>query len=262
MSSWKLFTTTQKPESSNMDEPNGPIAYLETAIQAENAQGKGPNNPQPSFTLLARVAASLWFVVMAMLFARGLANTVHAVPPGSTAFAIWAPVLSQSCTLIFFITLGWLVLVRSKAVARKEGVIPTTIAFFGTYSVWLMPFLPRAAMTPTLQMISAAVTLVGSLSIIFAVLYLGKSFSIAPQARRLVVGGPYRVVRHPLYVAEEIATIGVLMQYTWYAAVPFLIFHLALQFRRMDYEESLLRAVFPDYEAYALRTARLIPGLW
>jgi protein-S-isoprenylcysteine O-methyltransferase Ste14 len=30
----------------------------------------------------------------------------------------------------------------------------------------------------------------------------------------------------------------------------------------MDYEESLLRAVFPDYEAYAKRTARLIPGIW
>ncbi len=119
--------------------------------------------------------------------------------------------LSQSCTLIFFITLGWLMLVRPKAVARREGLIPTIIAFFGTYSVWLMPFLPRAPITPTVQMVSAVVTLVGSLSIIFAVLYLGKSFSIAPQARKLVIGGPYRIVRHPLYFAEEIAAIGVLM---------------------------------------------------
>jgi len=52
----------------------------------------------------------------------------------------------------------------------------------------------------------------GCVSIVYAVLHLGKSFSIMPQARRLVIGGPYRFVRHPLYFAEELAVIGVLIQ--------------------------------------------------
>jgi protein-S-isoprenylcysteine O-methyltransferase Ste14 len=30
----------------------------------------------------------------------------------------------------------------------------------------------------------------------------------------------------------------------------------------MIYEEAVLRAAFPEYEAYARRTARLIPGVW
>ncbi len=241
-----------------MDKPSGPIAYLEKVIQTDDSQKAAPH----SFTLLSRVAATLWFAVLAVFLTQSLAATIHAIPPGATGFAIWAPIVSRTCTLVFFVTLGWLMAIRPKAAARQQGIIPTTIAFFGTYAVWLMPFLPRAHVSPTLEILSAIVTLIGSLAIICAVSYLGKSFSIAPQARKLVIGGPYRIVRHPLYVAEEIATVGVLLQYEWYAALLFLVIHLALQIRRMDYEESLLRAVFPDYEAYAQRTARLIPGVW
>ncbi len=241
-----------------MEKTSGPLAFLDKAVKSQ----KDKDGMTDSFTVLTRIAAVLWFAVLTMLFTRGLTETIRAVPQGSIAFMVWAPIVSQTCTLIFFMTLGWLVGVRPKAVARQEGMVPTTIAFFGTYSVWLLPFLPREHLSPALQMFSAILTLVGSLSILCAVSYLGKSFSIAPQARRLVIGGPYRIVRHPLYVAEEIATVGVLLQYTWYAALLFLFIHLALQIRRMDYEESLLRAVFPDYEAYARRTARLIPGLW
>jgi protein-S-isoprenylcysteine O-methyltransferase Ste14 len=69
-------------------------------------------------------------------------------------------------------------------------------------------------------------------------------------------------VRHPLYAAEEIALIGVAMHAAWYAAVPFLAVHLALQLKRMNYEEQLLGEVFPRYAAYARRTARWVPGVW
>ena len=215
-----------------------------------------------TFSLLPRVAASLWFVALTIVFTRGLADMIRAAPLESSVFGAWAAVVSRSCTLIFFATIGWLMLVRPQPVARRNGVVPMAVAFFGTYSVWLMPFLPSAAISPTLQIVSAAVSLAGSVLIVFTVLHLGRSFSIAPQARKLVIRGPYRIVRHPLYAAEEIAIIGVLFQYAWYAALSFLILHVALQICRMDYEESLLRAVFPDYENYAKRTARLIPGIW
>ena len=228
-----------------------------------SAADGGPASTQPrSFSLLGRVAASLWFIVLAIVFGRGLVGMVRAVPPGGAGFSEWAAVVSRSCTLIFYVTLGWLILVRPRALARRNGAVPMVIAFSGTYAVWLMPFLPHGDISPTLQVISAAIALGGSFLIIFTVLYLGRSFSIVPQARKLVIRGPYRIVRHPLYVAEEIAIIGVLFQYAWYAALPFLVVHLGLQIRRMVYEESLLRAVFPDYEAYARRTPRLIPGIW
>jgi protein-S-isoprenylcysteine O-methyltransferase Ste14 len=216
----------------------------------------------PSLSLLGRIAACLWFIVLTVLFTRGLIAMLLATPTGGTRFSDWSAVLSRCCMIVFFVTLGWLMLSRPTASARREGLIPTIIAFSGTYSVWLIPFLPAGQISPTMQMVSAGISLAGSLSIIYAVLHLGKSFSIAPQARKLVISGPYRFIRHPLYVAEELAVIGVLIQCSWYAAVPFLALHIALQIRRMNYEEALLCAVFPDYEAYASRTARLIPGVW
>jgi protein-S-isoprenylcysteine O-methyltransferase Ste14 len=212
--------------------------------------------------ILSRIAGCLWFLVVTALFTRGLVGMLMVTPTAGASFGDWSAVLSRCCTLVFFVTLGWLMLVRPQAIAKQDGAIPTIIAFSGTYAVWLMPFLPSATLSSGMQMISAVISLAGSLAIVYAVLHLGKSFSIVPQARKLVVGGPYRFVRHPLYVAEEIAVIGVLLRCSWYAALPFLALHLGLQIRRMNYEESLLRAVFPDYEAYARRTARLIPGVW
>ena len=213
-------------------------------------------------SILGRVASCLWFVVVTALFTRGLVAMLLATPTAGTSFSDWSAVLSRCCMIVFFVTLGWLMLTRPSPSARREGTIPTIIAFSGTYSVWLIPFLPAGQISPGWQMTSAAISLIGCVSIIYAVLHLGKSFSIAPQARKLVIGGPYRFVRHPLYVAEELAVIGVLIQCRWPVALMFLAVHFGLQMRRMDYEESLLRAVFPDYEIYARRTARLIPGIW
>ncbi|HEX4507679.1 MAG TPA: isoprenylcysteine carboxylmethyltransferase family protein [Alphaproteobacteria bacterium] len=221
-----------------------------------------PDRPVKPFSLLGRVAACLWFLVVTTLFARGLVAMLIATPTGGASFSDWSAVMSRCCQIVFFITLGWLMLARPNALARREGVISTLIAFSGTYSVWLIPFLPSARISPTMQMVSAVISLIGCVAIVYAVLHLGKSFSIVPQARKLVIGGPYRFVRHPLYLAEELAVIGVLIQCDRSISLFFLALHLGLQIQRMDYEESLLRAVFPDYEAYARRTPRLIPGGW
>jgi protein-S-isoprenylcysteine O-methyltransferase Ste14 len=210
--------------------------------------------PAGSFSLLGRVAASLWFVVLAILFAKGLTTTICALPMGDDNLILWAAVISRCCTLVFYVTLGGLILMRPRPLAQREGIMPLIVSFCGTYGVWLAPFLlgpfllKPGEISPAFQIAAAGVTLFGSLSIILAV--------------KFVIAGPYRLIRHPLYVAEEIALIGFLMQYAWYAALAFLILHIGFQIRRMMYEESILRAVFPDYDSYARRTARLIPGIW
>jgi protein-S-isoprenylcysteine O-methyltransferase Ste14 len=215
-----------------------------------------------SFSRLGRVAGGAWFLLLAALYGHNFPALIHAGLSGPASLTGWAAVLSRGCTLLFFVTLAWLIMARPPAQARRAGLAPRLIALTATYGVWVVGFLPQAPLPPSLTILAATVTLVGSLLIVLTVFHLGRSFSIGPQARELVTRGPYALVRHPLYAAEEIALIGVAMHAVWYAAAPFLLVHMALQVKRMDVEEQLLSEVFPRYEAYARRTARWIPGLW
>jgi protein-S-isoprenylcysteine O-methyltransferase Ste14 len=91
---------------------------------------------------------------------------------------------------------------------------------------------------------------------------LGRAFSILPQARQFVSSGPYRFVRHPLYLAEQIATWGLMLQFEQPWAVLIALGSLALQFPRMRFEEEILQQVFPDYALYAARTRKIVPGIY
>jgi protein-S-isoprenylcysteine O-methyltransferase Ste14 len=102
----------------------------------------------------------------------------------------------------------------------------------------------------------------GMMSTCFVLLRLGKSFSVMAEARKLVVGGPYAYIRHPLYLAEQIALTGVFIHYASVTAALLYAVQVACQVQRMRNEEAILQRSFPDYADYMRRTARLIPGVW
>ena len=148
---------------------------------------------------------------------------------------------------------------RLRPIRKAGGVQPRISALLGTFLATSLVLLPRAQLSPIWLALSSALVIIGT-SLSFAVLrWLGKSFSIMAEARRMVTNGPYALVRHPLYVCEEIALIGILIQVISPAALIIAITHGLLQFQRILNEEKLLRATFPEYEGYAARTPRLIP---
>jgi diacylglycerol kinase len=109
---------------------------------------------------------------------------------------------------------------------------------------------------------AGAVLLAGNYLCVVALLHLGRSISIMAEARKLVTGGPYAVVRHPLYLAEQIAIVGVFLQFLSWQAALILLLHFVFQVRRMINEERVLADSFAEYGDYAERTSRLIPGIW
>lgn len=78
----------------------------------------------------------------------------------------------------------------------------------------------------------------------------------------LITRGPYRFVRHPMYLAVLLTTLGWV---TLAPALPRCAVWGALAgvlVVKLRYEERLLRAKFPEYAAYASRTKRIVPGVW
>jgi protein-S-isoprenylcysteine O-methyltransferase Ste14 len=155
-----------------------------------------------------------------------------------------------------------LFLIRRTPVRFSENWLSRAVALVGANSSLAFLLLPRATAGPALQAVSAALTIFGSVASIIVAIWLGRGFSVLPQARQLTVSGPYRIVRHPLYLAEMIATLGVMLLYRQPLALGIALVTLALQLARMHYEERVLSAAYPAYREYMARTARLIPHFY
>ena len=121
--------------------------------------------------------------------------------------------------------------------------------------------LPKAQPPPAEAMLSTILLLAGTLASMLVLHALGKSFAIFPQARILVTRGPYRFVRHPLYLVEEISALGLSLQFVQPWGLLMAVISFLLQFPRMRFEEAVLSRAFPDYAAYAARTPRFLPFL-
>jgi protein-S-isoprenylcysteine O-methyltransferase Ste14 len=94
---------------------------------------------------------------------------------------------------------------------------------------------------------------------------LGEHLSplVAPcEPAALVDRGPYRRLRHPMYLAELAIAFGV----PWLLGARFTllvsVLFTMLVIRRIDVEERLLGARLAEYGGYAARTYRLVPYVY
>ncbi len=219
-----------------------------------------------SLTAKARLydlAAALPLIILLVFAVAGFAlkirNEVGAYPYSSQ---LVLSVATKIAGALFAALQVVLFLVRRLPVAKLQAWWPRIIALLGGNSTLLFLALPAAGPHAQTDLMSSIIVLIGTLAAALSLAWLGRSFSVTPQARALIVSGPYRFIRHPLFLAEQIVNLGVMFQYQqpW----AFLVFGVgvAAQFPRMHFEELILSQTFPAYRAYAARTARLIPGFY
>ena len=96
---------------------------------------------------------------------------------------------------------------------------------------------------------------------------LGANWSITleiHEQHRLVTQGVYRRIRHPMYSALALYSIGqALVIPNWVAGPSNLIAFTILFALRVRAEERMMIEGFgAEYAAYSARTNRLIPGIW
>jgi protein-S-isoprenylcysteine O-methyltransferase Ste14 len=178
----------------------------------------------------------------------------------STAFAVGAA--EQIVVVLFLLLQFCLLFIRSMPKRKSEGITPRAVALMGTATMLATPLLPTAEISETVGMISIVLVLFGSAGAVYSLSWLGRSFSILPEARALVVRGPYRLVRHPLYACEIVMMLGITLQFKQPYALLLAGLLIALQITRMHYEERVLTAAFSSYGRYAQETARVIPGVY
>jgi protein-S-isoprenylcysteine O-methyltransferase Ste14 len=209
---------------------------------------------------VARITASVFFLFLLMATAHSIAS----IAVGPQSILSGATLFARLCVILFYAMIVWFTLTRDHPLAQAAGWQPRVTALLGTFLFMAsVPWLKKPELGIASHLTSAAFLATGTALMLVILLRLGKSFSIMAEARTLVVDGPYAIVRHPLYIAELIATIGVLIEFFSSVAAMIAIIQFAFQIQRMRNEEAVLLRTFPTESArYMARTKRLIPGVW
>ncbi|MGY4161278.1 MULTISPECIES: methyltransferase family protein [unclassified Bradyrhizobium] len=198
-----------------------------------------------------QLLGGMWFMLLALLVA---------IRVGSFADP-WPSLLSSFCLASFYVLLGLLIITRPPAKAQADGLLPRMAAFVGTYMPWTIGFFGETDKAlPNLA--STVCVLTGMAMMLVTIRHLGRSFSLVPQARTVVQTGPYRWIKHPLYLAEEIVIFGVVLKSISPLTLGLFVLHIGVQVCRIHYEEDLLRRNCPEYASYEAARWRLIPYVW
>ncbi len=202
--------------------------------------------------------------VLAVAVGQSLLGDATAVGRAGVSVLTALGLLRRLLTLGFIVLIAASYLTRAAAVAAARGfwerVFPVLVLLAGPTGVVVLSRedAPSSASLATLGLVLGVG---GGCQSLWALAHLKRSFSIMVEARGLVTSGPYRYVRHPLYLGETLVLFGLCLMIGTAMAVLFAAGISALQLIRARLEEAKLARQFPDYGSYRGRTSFILPGL-
>ena len=207
--------------------------------------------------MIGRALVTTVFGLFALGAAIGVVDRIAPAvdDPGVHSLAVLGHSLFRLAIVAAF---AFFVLVRASA--RRPSRDPIAFASCAAAVVAVLALHgPSGGSSTTLVVVGDLIALVACAWLLVSVLALGRCFGVLPEVRGLITRGPYRVVRHPVYLGELGACAGLLVAAPtrWNAGVV-AMFVLA-QIVRMRLEERALAEEFPAYRAYAARTPAIVP---
>ena len=147
-----------------------------------------------------------------------------------------------------------------------EVVVPLAATFFYLIfnqhiplPLWMTtPFVP-AAWSTSLAAAGLVFSVCGVLFSGYAMSWLGRSLGIVVSVREVVLGGPYRYVRHPIYFGYLFVLAGLFLTACTFRMGVLTFGAVGLLVWRARLEEHLLSAYSPAYREWMKHTAFLWP---
>jgi protein-S-isoprenylcysteine O-methyltransferase Ste14 len=191
------------------------------------------------------------FAVVVYCFA--VSNIAHGWWVDPTRWSLLLLLVSEAYTL------GLMLFARR---ARLRDMAPLSLAA----TIYAVLFVVVLSPDGTQRFVPESVGIViqtASLLWVFASKYtLGRSFGLLPAQRGIVIAGPYRWIRHPIYFGYLVGHVGfLLVNFSWRNAVVLALLYVA-QVVRILREEQVLGSD-ATYLRYRERVRwRLVPGLF
>ena len=188
----------------------------------------------------------------------GLAVLIWVVWAGYAGWTAWqiGSIISLLAAIQAGLIAAFLIL---RNPARKQGDGSGEPPWPQKIFAWAVTLSPALFVVRRENAAADVVTTAGLFLALWALVTLGRSFGIAPADRGLVSTGPYRFVRHPMYLGQFISVVGIASAdfSIWNGLVLVLIAASAVI--RILWEERALAG----YSEYVGQVRwRLIPGLW
>jgi protein-S-isoprenylcysteine O-methyltransferase Ste14 len=208
------------------------------------------------YDLMMGLPLIAWFVYVMIGMRPELTDDARAVlaQPGNLMFNLRFCGYVAAAAFAFLNI--YMIVMRTAPVLRARGILPRAFAIAGTFLGVGINHLRPVPLHIGWTSLAFALILAGSAGSVIAIGNLGKSFSIMPEARKLVTGGPYAIARHPLYAAEMLSIAGtaILYQQPWAGLLAAGV--LILLIIRSHFEEKVLMEAYPEYAAYRARVKR------
>lgn len=183
-------------------------------------------------------AAFVWFLI-------------HLIPAAEANYVNFLVVVSESLAVL-------MAMVRRPG-SMSEAPVAWIAAFVGSFP----PLFVVAQGQPLISgSIAGMLMLAGLLVSIAAKFHLNLSFGIVAANRGVKRSGPYRVVRHPMYLGYALTHIGFVMLHPAALNIVIYITTWAAMAARIQCEEQILKqdAAYLDYASHV--HYRLLPGVF